>query len=85
MVGDWDRVISGSFNQMRESIVRLIPLGLQLQAQVTLTSQVVVVGRNTARGRVRVGQYISAVISVGMPAFVCLRSICSHVNEVGGL
>ena len=35
-MADWDRVISGPLSQMRESIVRLIPLSLQLQAQVTL-------------------------------------------------
>jgi len=49
-----------------------------------LGSQADVVGRKTARNRVRVGQYVPAVTSVGMPVFVCLHSICSHVNEVGG-
>jgi hypothetical protein len=84
-VAEWDRVISGPFSQMQESIVRLIALSLQLQAQVKLASQADVVGRETARSRVRVGQYVPAVISVDMPAFVCLRSMCSNVNGVGGL
>ena len=38
----------------------------------------------SARSRVRVYQYVSAVRAVGVPALVCLRSVCDHVIEVGG-
>jgi hypothetical protein len=40
--------------------------------------------RESARSSVRVDQCVSAVRAVGVPAFVCLRSSCSHVTEVGG-
>ena len=58
MVEDRDRVIPDPFSQKRESIVRLIPLSLQLQAQVTLASQADVTGRNNVRNRVRVRQFV---------------------------
>jgi len=35
-------------------------------------------------GIVRVDQCVSAVSAVEVPAFVCLRSSCSHLTEVGG-
>jgi hypothetical protein len=35
-------------------------------------------------GRVRVGQCVSAVRALAVPAFVRLRSSCCHVTEVGG-
>jgi hypothetical protein len=58
---------------------------LQLQAHVTLAS----LGRcqqvgESARSCVRVDQCVSAVRAVDVPIFVCLRSSCNHVTEVGG-
>jgi len=38
----------------------------------------------SARNRVRVGQFVSAVRAVEVPVLGCLRSGCYHVIEVGG-
>jgi hypothetical protein len=37
-----------------------------------------------ARRRVRLDQCVSAIRAVEVPVFVCLRSGCNHVTEVGG-
>jgi hypothetical protein len=80
-MGGGERAISGPFSQMRENIGRLIPLSLQVQAQVALASQADVTGRKNAPSRVRVGQYVPAVIAVGMSIIACLRNICSHARR----
>jgi len=40
--------------------------------------------RESAQSRVRVNQCVLAIRAVEVPAFVCLRSNCNHVTEVGG-
>jgi hypothetical protein len=83
-VGDRVRVISGPFSQMRESIGRLIPLGIQLPAQVPLASQANITGTKTTGSPVRVGQYVPAVIEVGMSIIVCFSSVPRKFFRGGG-
>jgi len=40
--------------------------------------------RESARSRVRVNQCVPAIRAGEVSAFMCLRSSCSHVTEVGG-
>jgi len=35
----------------------------------------------SARSRVRVDQYVSAITAVEVPVFFCLRSSCNHVTN----
>jgi hypothetical protein len=73
----------------KRCIPGLIPQRLQLQAQETLASlgwfhRWGECAESYARSRMRVDQCISAVRAVEVPVFVCLRSSCSHMAEVGG-
>ena len=65
-------------------IVGVIPQSLQVQVQITITSQSHVTIRESAQSFVRVVQCVCAVRAVEVPVLVCLRSSCYHVTEVGG-
>jgi len=65
-------------------VAGVIPQILQLQAQVTITSQSHVNIRDSVQSFFRVDQSIRAVRAVEVPVLVCLRSSCCHVTDVGG-
>jgi len=65
-------------------VAGVIPRSLQLQAQVTITSESHVTIRENAQSFMPVAQCVCAVRAVEVPVLVCLHSSWYHMTEVGG-